>query len=136
MRATVARYGVERYMRSTLSRIPADARAFADPEIAAAFLAGAEKLIFAESFSVAAFAAELALLHQDWPEQLGQVALPSVGLRQLPRRRRVRRARALARGLRPDRSLPCADAAALTQQLGWAHGKRAGVHRTIACPGH
>jgi pimeloyl-ACP methyl ester carboxylesterase len=76
MRATVAGYGLERYMRGTLSRIPADARAFADPEIAAAFLAGAEKLIFTESFSDAAFAAELALFHQDWPKGLGHVACP------------------------------------------------------------
>ena len=39
LRATVSRYGLERYMRSMLARIPADARAFADPEIAAAWIA-------------------------------------------------------------------------------------------------
>ncbi len=76
LRATVARYGLERYMRGILARIPADAQAFADPEIAVAFLAAADKLFFADSWSEGAMAAELALFHQDWPEGLGDVACP------------------------------------------------------------
>jgi pimeloyl-ACP methyl ester carboxylesterase len=74
--ATIARYGLERYMRGTLARVPADARAFADPEIAGAFLAGAERMFFGETFSEHAAAAEFALFHQDWPEGLGDVACP------------------------------------------------------------
>ena len=45
---TVSRYGVERYMRSTVARIPADARAFANPEISSAWVSAATKLIFSE----------------------------------------------------------------------------------------
>lgn len=74
--ATITRYGLERYMRETLSRIPADARAFADPEIAGAFMAAAEKSFFSPAFSEAAAAAEFALFHSDWPRDLGHVACP------------------------------------------------------------
>jgi pimeloyl-ACP methyl ester carboxylesterase len=76
LRATVMRYGLERYMRGTFARIPADARAFADPDVAAAFLAGAEKQYFSEPWSEVASAAEFALFHEDWPEGLGAVACP------------------------------------------------------------
>ncbi len=76
LRATVSRYGVERYMRGTLARIPADARAFDDPEIVAAWLSAANKMIFAESFREATFAAEMVLFHQDWDGDLGEVRCP------------------------------------------------------------
>ena len=121
LRATVARYGFERYMRGTLARIPADARAFADPEIAAAFLAGAEKLFFAEPFSEAARRRARALpsglaggprprrLPGDAdPRRAGRQRpvrdrarllrhVPRLALHRLPRRGRVRRPRPLAR---------------------------------------
>ncbi|QDA35894.1 hypothetical protein E4191_17245 (plasmid) [Paracoccus liaowanqingii] len=76
LRACIARYGLENYLRGTLARIPADARAFADPEIASAFCEGAARMFFGQSFSEAAAAAEFALFHEDWPEGLGQVACP------------------------------------------------------------
>jgi DNA-binding NarL/FixJ family response regulator/pimeloyl-ACP methyl ester carboxylesterase len=76
MRVTIARYGLERYMRGTLVRSPADARAFDDPEVVAAFVAAAEKLFFRESFSEATFAAEVVRFHSDWPDDLGHVACP------------------------------------------------------------
>ena len=76
LRATIARYGLERYMRGTLAHVPADLRAFADPQIAAAFCEGAGRMYFGETFSETACAAEFALFHSDWPEGLGHVACP------------------------------------------------------------
>ena len=73
---TITRYGVERYLRGILARIPADARAFAEPEVSGAFVEGVERLFFRENRSVAAFCAELVLLNRDWPTGLGQVACP------------------------------------------------------------
>lgn len=72
----ITRYGVERYLRGMLARIPADARAFAEPEIGGALVEGVERLYFRENKSVDAFCAELVLLHRDWPRELGQVACP------------------------------------------------------------
>ncbi len=76
LHVTIARYGLERYMRATLARSPGDARAMAQPEIVAAFLAGAERLFFTERWSAASFCAEVALFHEDWPSGLGDVACP------------------------------------------------------------
>ena len=76
LRMTVSRYGLERYMRSTLARIPPDARAIADPDIASAWVSAATKLIFAELFRDSTFAAELVLFHEDWPAGLGHVGCP------------------------------------------------------------
>ena len=72
----VTHYGVERYLRGILARIPADARAFAEPEVGGARVEGVERLLFRENRSVAAFCAELVLLHRDWPAELGRVACP------------------------------------------------------------
>jgi pimeloyl-ACP methyl ester carboxylesterase/DNA-binding CsgD family transcriptional regulator len=73
---TIARYGVERYLRSVFARIPADARAFAEPEVGGAFVEGVEHLFFRENRWMAAFCAELVLFNRDWPPGLGQVACP------------------------------------------------------------
>jgi pimeloyl-ACP methyl ester carboxylesterase/DNA-binding CsgD family transcriptional regulator len=72
----VTRYGVERYLRGILARIPADARAFAEPEVGGALVEGVERLFFRENRSVAAVCAEMVLFHRDWPAELGQVACP------------------------------------------------------------
>ena len=63
-------------MRGTLANVPADLRAFADPEIVAAFCEGAGRMYFGETFSETACAAEFALFHSDWPKGLGHVACP------------------------------------------------------------
>ncbi|MFO1142846.1 MAG: LuxR C-terminal-related transcriptional regulator [Amaricoccus sp.] len=76
LRATVLRYGIENYLRSMVARIPADANAFANPEISAAWMAGAEKTVFAETFREAVMTAELILNHRDWPTDLGLVDCP------------------------------------------------------------
>lgn len=76
MRAVIACHGLERYLCGILARIPADARAMTEPEIAAAFRAGVEKLFFTEPWSETAFCAEVPLFHEDWPEGLGHVACP------------------------------------------------------------
>lgn len=76
VRASISRHGLETYMRGTLARVPADARAFADPEIASAFCEGAGRMFFGETFSETAAAAEFALFHEDWPEDLGRVSCP------------------------------------------------------------
>jgi pimeloyl-ACP methyl ester carboxylesterase/DNA-binding CsgD family transcriptional regulator len=73
---TITRYGVERYLRGILARIPADARAFAEPEVGGALVEGVERLFFRENRSVAAVCAEMVLFHRDWPAELGQVACP------------------------------------------------------------
>jgi len=73
---TIMRYGVERYLRSVLARIPADARAFAEPEVGGAFVEAVERMFFRENSSLAAFCAELVLFNRDWPPGLGQVACP------------------------------------------------------------
>ena len=74
--ASISRYGLENYMRGTLARVPADARAFEDPEVAVAFCEGAGRMFFGEGFSATAAAAEFALFHEDWPESLGHVSCP------------------------------------------------------------
>ena len=76
MRVVISTYGVERYLRGILARIPADARAMADPEVAAAFHDGVEKQFFTEPFSELAFCTEVPAFHQDWPTELGHVACP------------------------------------------------------------
>jgi pimeloyl-ACP methyl ester carboxylesterase/DNA-binding CsgD family transcriptional regulator len=76
MRGVIACYGIERYLQGIVARIPADARAMADPEVAAAFHAGVEKLFFTEPWSETAFCTEVPLFHEDWPESLGHVACP------------------------------------------------------------
>jgi pimeloyl-ACP methyl ester carboxylesterase/DNA-binding CsgD family transcriptional regulator len=73
---TIARYGVERYLRGVLARIPADARAFADPEIGGTYVEAVERMYFRENSPMAAFCAELVLFNRDWPAGLGQVACP------------------------------------------------------------
>jgi pimeloyl-ACP methyl ester carboxylesterase len=73
---TIMRYGVERYLRGILARIPADARAFAEPEVGGARVEGVELSYFRENRSQAAFCAERVLFHRDWPTALGQVACP------------------------------------------------------------
>lgn len=73
---TVKRSGVERYLRGSLARIPADARAFAEPEVGGAFVEGVERMFFQKNWSEAAFCAEMVLFHEDWPEELGYVACP------------------------------------------------------------
>src|SRR5262245_30364288 len=73
---TIARYGVERYLRSVLARIPADARAFADPEVGSTYVEAVERMYFRENRWMAAFCAELVLFNRDWPPGLGQVACP------------------------------------------------------------
>src|SRR5262249_31233707 len=62
---TIMRYGVERYLRSVLARIPADARAFAEPEVGGAFVESVERMFFRENSSLAAFCAELVLFTPD-----------------------------------------------------------------------
>jgi pimeloyl-ACP methyl ester carboxylesterase/DNA-binding CsgD family transcriptional regulator len=76
LRATITRTGIERYMRGTLARVPADARAFADPEIASAWVSAAERMFIADSFQKSAVAAEFVALHRDWPDGLGDVECP------------------------------------------------------------
>ncbi|WP_207102580.1 LuxR C-terminal-related transcriptional regulator [Paracoccus shandongensis] len=76
MRVVISTYGLERYLRGILARIPADARAMADPEVAAAFRDGVDKTFFAEPWSETAFCTELPLFHEDWPGDLGHVACP------------------------------------------------------------
>ena len=113
------------------ARIPADARAFADPEIAAAFLAGADKLTSPSSSprppsppssrsstrtgreGLGHVACPVTLIHgeQDgnapFETALDYCAMyPALALHRLPRRGRVRRPRPLARGARPDRGRP------------------------------
>ena len=53
----ITHYGVERYLRGILAGLPADARAFAEPEVGGAFVEGVERLFFRENRSVAAFCA-------------------------------------------------------------------------------
>ena len=72
----ITHYGVERYLRGLLARIPADARAFAEPEVGGALVEGVERSFFRENRSVAAFCAEMVLFHRDWPTELGHVACP------------------------------------------------------------
>jgi len=72
----ITRYGVEHYLRGVLARIPADARAFAEPEVGGAFVEGVSRLFFRENRSVAAFCAEMVLFHREWPRGLGHVACP------------------------------------------------------------
>lgn len=76
MRGVIACYGLERYLHGILARVPADARAMAEPEIAAAFHAGVEKQFFTEPWSETAFCTEVPLFHEDWPPDLGHVACP------------------------------------------------------------
>jgi pimeloyl-ACP methyl ester carboxylesterase/DNA-binding CsgD family transcriptional regulator len=76
IRMTIVRGGVERYLRGTLARIPADARAFADPEVGGALVEGVERMFFRDNWSEAAFCAEMVLFHRDWPPDLGQIACP------------------------------------------------------------
>lgn len=75
-RSVIATYGLERYLHSILARVPADAQAMAEPEIAAAFHAGAEKQFFTEPWSEMAFCTEVPAFHQDWPTDLGHVTCP------------------------------------------------------------
>lgn len=72
----VMRYGVERYLRGILARVPADARAFAEPEVGGALVEGVERLYFRENRSLAAICAEMVHFHRDWPRELGHVACP------------------------------------------------------------
>jgi pimeloyl-ACP methyl ester carboxylesterase len=72
----ITRYGVERYLRGMLARIPSDARAFAEPEVGGALVEGIERLFFRENRSVAAFCAEMVHFHRDWPAELGRVPCP------------------------------------------------------------
>lgn len=76
MRVVISTYGLERYLHGMLARIPADARAMADPEVAAALHAGVEKLFFTDPWSETAFCSELPAFHRDWPIDLGHVACP------------------------------------------------------------
>ena len=76
MRGVIACHGLDRYLHGIVARIPADARAMADPEVAAAFHAGVEKLFFTEPWSETAFCAEVPLFHEDWPDGLGHVTCP------------------------------------------------------------
>jgi pimeloyl-ACP methyl ester carboxylesterase len=76
LRASIARAGIEPYLRGTYARTPADARAFAQPEIAEANVAGVDYMFFRDGWSEAAFCAEMVLFHQDWPPDLGHVACP------------------------------------------------------------
>ena len=56
--------------------VVADARAVAQPEVAAALYTGVEKQFFTEPFSETAFCTEVPAFHQDWPPDLGHVACP------------------------------------------------------------
>jgi pimeloyl-ACP methyl ester carboxylesterase/DNA-binding CsgD family transcriptional regulator len=76
LRASIARAGIEPYLRGTYARTPADARAFAQPEVAEANVAGVDYMFFRDGWSEAAFCAEMVLFHQDWPPDLGHVACP------------------------------------------------------------
>jgi pimeloyl-ACP methyl ester carboxylesterase/DNA-binding CsgD family transcriptional regulator len=76
LKVAIARYGIEAYLRGMVARVPADARAFADPEIASAWVSAAERMYLADSFRESAVAAEFVLSHQDWPAELGHVACP------------------------------------------------------------
>jgi pimeloyl-ACP methyl ester carboxylesterase len=76
LQITIKRRGVERYIRGTLARIPADVRAFAEPEVGAAWVEGVERMFFQENWSEAAFCAEMLHFHRDWPTELGHVACP------------------------------------------------------------
>ena len=69
-------HGVERYLGGSYASSASDARAFADPEIAEAVVAGVTYMFAAGGPSDVAFSAELALVHQDWPEPLGRPACP------------------------------------------------------------
>jgi len=76
LRITITRVGIERYMRGTLAGIPADAHAFADPEVASAWVSAAERMYIADSFRESAIAAEFVAFHRDWPDGLGDVRCP------------------------------------------------------------
>lgn len=81
VRATLARVlrsGVEEFMRGMFRDTPADARAFADPEIVEAVTAGYSFLHFFGTASQPAFCAEAVRLQQPWPAGLGDVACPVV----------------------------------------------------------
>ena len=74
MRGVISCYGLERYLHGIVARIPADARAMAEPEIAAAWHDGVERMFFNETWSEIPFCTEVPLFHEDWPEDLGHVA--------------------------------------------------------------
>jgi pimeloyl-ACP methyl ester carboxylesterase len=73
---TIRRGGVERYLRGNFAGVAADARAFANREVAEAIVGGVERVFFREDWSEAAFCAEMVLFHSDWPQDLGHVAAP------------------------------------------------------------
>jgi pimeloyl-ACP methyl ester carboxylesterase len=76
VRRTITRFGIEPYLRGIVARSPADARAFADPGVAAARTEGVEYMFFRDPWSERSFCADMVAFHRDWPEGLGHVACP------------------------------------------------------------
>ena len=74
--AVVRRFGIESMMRKTYAEVAADARAFADTEVAEALMSGFTYMMMNGPSAEAAFCAELVRLHEDWPPNLGHVQCP------------------------------------------------------------
>ena len=76
VRRTVFGQGADRYLRGVYAGSAADARAFAEPEILDAVVAGLTCMFSAGGSSDEAFSTELVLVHRDWPDALGRTACP------------------------------------------------------------
>jgi pimeloyl-ACP methyl ester carboxylesterase/DNA-binding CsgD family transcriptional regulator len=75
-RAMVMRIGIESFAQRAMAGSQGDTRLLADRDVAEAFIAGFTYLFGAGARPEAAFCAELAALHADWPEDLGEVRCP------------------------------------------------------------